>query len=68
MSKPDYIQVIPLDEEREATWKSQRKKKIKEQIATQTGFRWVVEAMSGGDLSRLDPRALKADSFAQGKH
>jgi poly(A)-specific ribonuclease len=67
LGKPDFIQIVPLDEEREKQYRTQRKKKIKEQIDQQTGFRWVVEAMIGGDLSRLDPLsfAMNANGDAE---
>lgn len=58
ISKPTLIKIIPLDEVREANIKHSRKLKVKEQIIKQTGFRWVVEAMAGGDFNKLDVKSL----------
>ena len=58
ISKPAFIKIIPLDEVREANIKHGRKQKVKEQIIKQTGFRWVVEAMAGGDFNKLDVKSL----------
>ncbi|KAF2808790.1 CAF1-domain-containing protein [Mytilinidion resinicola] len=55
ISKHDSILVVPLDKEREANHRRMRKKNIKTDIDNRVGFRWVVEALVGGDLERLDP-------------
>ncbi|KAF2497798.1 CAF1-domain-containing protein [Lophium mytilinum] len=55
ISRPDRILVVPLDAEREANHRRMRKKNIKKDIDHRVGFRWVVEALVGGNLERLDP-------------
>ncbi|KAF5866425.1 hypothetical protein ETB97_011977 [Aspergillus alliaceus] len=55
ISKPAFIQVIDYDEEREKAIREQRMARVQERIWKQTGFRWVVEALAGGDLTPLDP-------------
>lgn len=53
ISRPDFIQIIDYNEERERSVREQRVKKIQERTWKQTGFRWVAEALAGGDLTNL---------------
>ncbi|KAI9780067.1 MAG: hypothetical protein M1839_007049 [Geoglossum umbratile] len=55
ISKPTFIQVIAYDEARETSHRSSRLNALKAQISKQTGLRWLVEAMVGGDLSGINP-------------
>ncbi|KAF2001571.1 CAF1-domain-containing protein [Amniculicola lignicola CBS 123094] len=55
MSKNTCIRIIPFDEEREANNLRKQKLRAKADIIKQTGFRWVVEAMAGGNISSIDP-------------
>ncbi|KZF21529.1 CAF1-domain-containing protein [Xylona heveae TC161] len=57
ISKPQFIQVISFDKDREERIKIARAKRIDAQIARQTGLRWLFEAMVGGDLAGIDPRS-----------
>ncbi|EAU29549.1 conserved hypothetical protein [Aspergillus terreus NIH2624] len=50
------IEIIEYDEEREKAVIEQRLKRTKERILAQRGFRWIVEALVGGDLSDLHAR------------
>lgn len=49
-----YMQVIYLNEEREKEVLRKKKHGVKEQIKRQTGFQWIVDAMLGKTLHRLD--------------
>ncbi|KAH0561953.1 hypothetical protein GP486_003338 [Trichoglossum hirsutum] len=55
LSRPTFIQILPYDEAREASYQSSRQNALNAQISKQTGLRWVVEAMVGGDLSGINP-------------
>lgn len=68
LGKPDCIQIVPLDKAREDQWRHSRKKKIKEQIYRQTGFRWVAEAMVGEDLQKLDPLTFANNEFGDAEY
>jgi poly(A)-specific ribonuclease len=54
ISRPDFIQIIDYDEERERSVREQRVTRVRERTWKQTGFRWVAEALAGGDLTNLD--------------
>lgn len=54
ISKPAFIQIVHFDEEREKVIREQRLTMAKEKMWKQTGFRWIAEALAGGDLSNLD--------------
>ncbi|RHZ63090.1 CAF1 family ribonuclease [Aspergillus thermomutatus] len=54
ISKPDFIQIIDYNEERERSVREQRMTRVQERTWKQTGFRWVAEALAGGDLTNLD--------------
>jgi hypothetical protein len=56
VSKPSFVQIIEYDEGREKAVIEQRLKRTKERILAQRGFRWIVEALVGGDLSDLHAR------------
>ncbi|KAF4177482.1 hypothetical protein CNMCM8694_000231 [Aspergillus lentulus] len=54
ISRPDFIQIINYNEERERSVREQRVTRVRERTWKQTGFRWVAEALAGGDLTNLD--------------
>ncbi|KAK0812722.1 hypothetical protein LTR75_004855 [Friedmanniomyces endolithicus] len=56
ISKRGYIQVVCYDKEREDKITADRKREMNERVNRQKGFRWVIEALLGSDLSRLDLR------------
>ena len=58
ISKTGFIQIEARDEKRENDFKKAKMKAFEERIAKQTGFRWIVEALVGGDLSTVDPRTF----------
>ena len=60
VGKPDFIQIMNFDEKREKAVRNQRMRMIQEQIWKQTGFRWIAEALAGGDLSNLGPAYFMA--------
>ncbi|KAG9198722.1 hypothetical protein G6514_009672 [Epicoccum nigrum] len=55
IGRHDCIRVIPFDPDREADNTQRLKNRVTEQIARQTGFRWVFEALIGGEI---DPDLL----------
>jgi poly(A)-specific ribonuclease len=56
ISRDTFIQIIAFDKQREDANKQRQQKRLEEQISRQIGLRWVFEAMSGGDLSGMNPR------------
>ncbi|KAI9930470.1 hypothetical protein MW887_011224 [Aspergillus wentii] len=54
IGKPTFVQIINYNEEREKAIKEQQLKRTQERIWRQTGFRWIAEALAGGNLSNLD--------------
>ncbi|KAK7514655.1 ribonuclease H-like domain-containing protein [Phyllosticta citriasiana] len=61
ISKPSAIQIIRYDEEREKSVLESRKKRLKMQINRQIGFRWIIEALCGGQLD-IDTKDLMHDA------
>lgn len=61
ISGRDSIRIKPLDEEREAEHLRKKKHAVKEQIARQTGFRWIIEALVGNSLRQVDIRSFSFD-------
>ncbi|KAF2105920.1 ribonuclease H-like domain-containing protein [Lophiotrema nucula] len=59
--RPDMIRIIHYDEERERVNTRKIKDRVKRQIATQSGFRWVIEALAQGDLHAIDPLYFARD-------
>ncbi|RMJ25667.1 CAF1 family ribonuclease [Aspergillus sp. HF37] len=60
VSKQTFIQIIAYDEDREKAVRDQKHRRTQERIWGQVGFRWVAEALAGGDLSNLDPGYFRA--------
>ncbi|KAF7916191.1 uncharacterized protein EAE98_010776 [Botrytis deweyae] len=50
-----FMQVEKIDHDREAKFKIEQLKKFNQRIATQSGARFIFEALCGGDLTGIDP-------------
>lgn len=61
-----FIQIRPFDKAREMAVREQFVTRARERIGRQTGFRWIAEALVGGDLSSLDPSLLESIKPHQG--
>ncbi|PYH96974.1 CAF1 family ribonuclease [Aspergillus ellipticus CBS 707.79] len=66
VSKPTFIQIIDYDEKREKAIRDQRVHWVQERIRQQTGFRWIAEALAGGDLTNLEPFCFASLLNSQG--
>jgi len=55
------IIVKPLDSEREKKYMENKKKELRARIVRHTGFRWVIEALCGGNFGRIDLRSFGKD-------
>ena len=55
ISRPTFIQIVKHDEQREKAVRDQKLRSMQERIWKQTGFRWIAEALAGGNLTNLDP-------------
>ncbi|KAL4871161.1 hypothetical protein BDV12DRAFT_184032 [Aspergillus spectabilis] len=53
VGRPAFVQIIEYDEERERSIKDQRVQRVQERAWKETGFRWIAEALAGGDLTNL---------------
>ena len=51
IGRNDCIRIMPFDAVREADNTRRIKTRVKEQIARQTGFRWIFEALVGGEIN-----------------
>ncbi|KLJ06265.1 hypothetical protein EMPG_10306 [Blastomyces silverae] len=58
ISRKTFVQIIPYNKQREEYIRVDKWRALRERIAQQMGFRWIVEGMVGGDLSTMDPRAF----------
>ncbi|KAK2794900.1 hypothetical protein FQN50_009824 [Emmonsiellopsis sp. PD_5] len=55
IGRSTFIQIIPYDKQREEYFRHDKTRSLQEKIVQQTGFRWLVEGLVGGDLSNIDP-------------
>ena len=67
ISRPTFIQIVAFDKDREDAIKRGKERRLEEQITRQIGLRWLFEAMSGGDLSGLDPRIFGRTNTGEAK-
>ncbi|KAF2270017.1 CAF1-domain-containing protein [Lojkania enalia] len=51
----ECIRILHYDELRELENTRKSKDRVMNQIVRQTGFRWVIEALAGGDIGPIDP-------------
>lgn len=58
LGREGYITIIHLDEEREKEILKKKKHGVKQQIVRQTGFRWIVDAMTHRTLHRIDVKSF----------
>ncbi|RKF83476.1 Poly-specific ribonuclease PARN [Golovinomyces cichoracearum] len=54
-SDGDFMQIEKLDLKNEANFQTERLRRFNSKIIRQIGFRWVFEALCGGDVSEIDP-------------
>jgi len=66
-SKRGFVQIVRFDKEREDKIAADRKRELTERINRQKGFRWIVEALLGNDITNLDLRECAKDSVT-GEH
>ena len=57
-SKSSFVQIVAYDKAREDAIQTGRERRFDEQLSRQIGFRWLIEAMVGGDLFALDRKSL----------
>ncbi|KAK8202203.1 hypothetical protein M8818_005730 [Zalaria obscura] len=59
--KRGSIQIVKFNQEREDYIKHQRRKETRERVNRQIGFRWIIEALAGGDLHHIDIKSFAID-------
>lgn len=63
IGRQDCIRILPFDPVREADNARRIKHRVKEQILRQTGFRWIFEALIGGQINKDLLYILGNDGF-----
>ncbi|KAI5361993.1 Putative ribonuclease CAF1, ribonuclease H-like superfamily [Septoria linicola] len=63
ISKRGAIQIVRFNKEREDRLAADRERRVEEQISRQKGFRWIIEALQGGNISNLDLRESAKDAI-----
>ncbi|OQO11007.1 hypothetical protein B0A48_05262 [Cryoendolithus antarcticus] len=61
VSRRNCVQVMHLDEAREARILADRKAELKERIGRQKGFSWIIESLLGVDISNFNLRLCATD-------
>jgi len=57
-SRAEFIQIQHRDEKEQASENKALQQRLSQAIFSQVGFRWVAEAIAGGDLSGVEPSLL----------
>ncbi|KAF2875370.1 ribonuclease H-like domain-containing protein [Massariosphaeria phaeospora] len=55
IGRTDHIKIVEFDAQREEDNTKRLKRRTKDQIVRQTGFRWIIEALAKGDVDEIDP-------------
>jgi poly(A)-specific ribonuclease len=61
VGKRGFVQIIKFDHEREERIAADRKRVLHEKIGRQKGFRWIIEALRGSDISNIDLKECAKD-------
>lgn len=61
ISRRGVIQIVRFNKEREDRLAADRKQRVEEQISRQKGFRWIIEALQGSNVSSFDLRECAKD-------
>ncbi|KAL9621882.1 MAG: hypothetical protein Q9160_003703 [Pyrenula sp. 1 TL-2023] len=65
----NWMQIVPYDKVREATLKADQERYREKDISKATEFRWIIEALTGGDITKIDSNiflaAMPGDSKAR---
>lgn len=66
----NWIQLMPYDQERQDALKASQVHYKEKDISKATEFRWLIEAIAGGDIRNIDPymflAAMRSDADANG--
>jgi poly(A)-specific ribonuclease len=54
MARDNCVVIKPLDVEREKRYQEGKKAQLRQKISQQTGFRWIFEALCGGNFHGID--------------
>jgi poly(A)-specific ribonuclease len=65
-SRDESLRIAFKDPVREKEIRQKRKRDIEERIYNQKGFQWIVEALCGGKLDKLDLKSLTKDPITGG--
>ena len=65
LSRSGFIQIVAFDQQREDAVKASKLRIFEEKVMRQVGFRWLVEAMVGGDLGAIDPKVFARSPTGQ---
>ncbi|KAF2766079.1 CAF1-domain-containing protein [Teratosphaeria nubilosa] len=61
ISRKNFVQIVRYDKEREDKIAADRRREMYERVNRQKGFRWIIEAMLGSNISQLDLREVAKD-------
>lgn len=56
---PDFIKIVKYDKEREDRIRRDKINRVEKRLLELRGFRWLIEALTGGDLSQLTPQVFQ---------
>ncbi|KAH7076221.1 ribonuclease H-like domain-containing protein [Paraphoma chrysanthemicola] len=68
IGRSECIRIVNFDPVREAENTRRIKNRVKEQIARQTGFRWIFEALTSGNVDGADPLYVNRNGGGMGGH
>jgi hypothetical protein len=54
VGRNDFVTITRYDEKREEGILQQKIQRVEKRLIDQRGFRWIIEALTGGDLSQLE--------------
>lgn len=59
IGRGDFAQIFKYDEKREDNIRQGKIRRLEKRLVDHRGFRWILEALAGGDLSELDSEIFK---------
>jgi poly(A)-specific ribonuclease len=59
IGSPDFIRIVKYDKEREDRIRREKINRVEKRLLELRGFRWVIEALTSGNLSQLTPQVFQ---------
>ncbi|KAH8705276.1 putative CAF1 family ribonuclease [Talaromyces proteolyticus] len=58
IGRTDFVRIVKYDQKREEGILQQKLQRVEKRLVSERGFMWIIDALAGGDLSKLEPEVF----------